>query len=56
MPGRSPSPGSGEAEIAIFRDLARVRALGRAEFAVFQDLARVRALGRAERRSSSSGT
>jgi hypothetical protein len=27
----SPSPGSGEAEFAIFRDLARVRALGRAE-------------------------
>jgi hypothetical protein len=33
---------------AVFRDLARVRALGRAEFAVFRDLARVRALGRAE--------
>jgi hypothetical protein len=27
----SPSPGSGGAEFAIFRDLARVRALGRAE-------------------------
>jgi hypothetical protein len=35
-------------EFAVFRDLARVRALGRAEFAVFRDLARVRALGRAE--------
>jgi hypothetical protein len=44
----SPSPRSGEAEIVVFRDLARVRALGRAEFAVFRDLARVRALGRAE--------
>jgi hypothetical protein len=44
----SPSPRSGEAEIVIFRVLARVRALGRAEFTVFQDLARVRALGRAE--------
>jgi hypothetical protein len=44
----SPSPGSGEAEVVVFRDLARVRALGRAEFAVFRDLARVRALGRAE--------
>jgi hypothetical protein len=31
--GLSPclSPGSGEAEFAVFRDLARVRALGRAE-------------------------
>jgi hypothetical protein len=37
----SPSPGSGEAEIVVFRDLARVRALGRVEFAVFRDLARV---------------
>jgi hypothetical protein len=27
----SPSPGSGGAESAVFRDLARVRALGRAE-------------------------
>jgi hypothetical protein len=27
----SPSPGSGGAEFAVFRDLARVRALGRAE-------------------------
>jgi hypothetical protein len=27
----SPSPGSGEAEFIVFRDLARVRALGRAE-------------------------
>jgi hypothetical protein len=27
----SPSPGSGRAELADFRDLARVRALGRAE-------------------------
>jgi hypothetical protein len=27
----SPSPGSGGAEFAIFRDLARVRALGRTE-------------------------
>jgi hypothetical protein len=43
-----PSPGSGGAEFAVFRDLARVRALGRAEFAVFRVLARVRALGRAE--------
>jgi hypothetical protein len=50
LPGLSPSPspGSGGAEFAVFRDLARVRALGRAEFAVFRDLARVRALGRAE--------
>jgi hypothetical protein len=33
LPGLSPSPspGSGGAEFAIFRDLARVRALGRAE-------------------------
>jgi hypothetical protein len=33
LPGLSPipSPGSGEAEFAVFRDLARVRALGRAE-------------------------
>jgi hypothetical protein len=30
-PGRSPSPGSGGAEFAVFRDLARIRALGRAE-------------------------
>jgi hypothetical protein len=30
-PGRSPSPRSGEAEFAVFRELARVRALGRAE-------------------------
>jgi hypothetical protein len=30
-PGLSPSPGSGGAEFAVFRDLARVRALGRAE-------------------------
>jgi hypothetical protein len=29
--GLSPSPGSGGAEFAVFRDLARVRALGRAE-------------------------
>jgi hypothetical protein len=51
LPGLSPSPspGSGGVEFAVFRDLARVRALGRAEFAVFRDLARVRALGRAER-------
>jgi hypothetical protein len=27
----SPSPGSGRAEFVVFRDLARVRALGRAE-------------------------
>jgi hypothetical protein len=27
----SPSPGSGGAEFVVFRDLARVRALGRAE-------------------------
>jgi hypothetical protein len=47
-PSPSLSPGSGEAEIVVFRDLARVRALGRAEFAVFRDLARFRALGRAE--------
>jgi hypothetical protein len=49
LPGLSPSPspGSGGAEFAVFRDLARVRALSRAEFAVFQDLAR--ALGRAKR-------
>jgi hypothetical protein len=33
LPGLSPSPspGSGGAEFAVFRDLARVRALGRAE-------------------------
>jgi hypothetical protein len=33
LPGLSPSPslGSGEAEFAIFRDLARVRALGQAK-------------------------
>jgi hypothetical protein len=33
LPGLSPSPSprSGGAEIAVFRDLARVRALGRAE-------------------------
>jgi hypothetical protein len=33
LPGLSPSPspGSGRAEFAVFRDLARVRALGRAE-------------------------
>jgi hypothetical protein len=37
----SPSPGSGGAEFAVFRDLARVRA---------------RALGRVERSSPSSGT
>jgi hypothetical protein len=30
-PSPSPSPGSGGAEFAVFRDLARVRALGRAE-------------------------
>jgi hypothetical protein len=30
-PGLSPSPGSGGAEFAVFRGLARVRALGRAE-------------------------
>jgi hypothetical protein len=30
-PRSSPSPGSGGAEFAVFRDLARVRALGRAE-------------------------
>jgi hypothetical protein len=47
-PSPSPSPRSGEEEIVVFWDLARVRALGRAEFAVFRDLARVRALGRAE--------
>jgi hypothetical protein len=47
-PSPSLSPGSSEAEIVVFWDLARVRALGRAEFAVFRDLARVRALGRAE--------
>jgi hypothetical protein len=43
--------GSGGAEFAVFRVLARVRALGSggAEFAVFRVLARVRALGRAER-------
>jgi hypothetical protein len=29
--GPSPSPGSGGAEFVVFRDLARVRALGRAE-------------------------
>jgi hypothetical protein len=34
LPGLSPSPspGSGGAEFAVFRDLARVRALGRAEW------------------------
>jgi hypothetical protein len=39
--------GSGGAEFAVFRVLARVRALGSggAEFAVFRVLARVRALG-----------
>jgi hypothetical protein len=47
-PSPNPSPRSGEAEIVVFWDLARVRALGRAEFAVFRDLARVRALGRVE--------
>jgi hypothetical protein len=31
LPGLSPSPGSGGAEFAVFRGLARVRALGRAE-------------------------
>jgi hypothetical protein len=33
LPGLSPSPspGSGEAEFAVFRGLARVRTLGRAE-------------------------
>jgi hypothetical protein len=33
LPGlsQSPSPGSGGAEFVVFRDLARVRALGRAE-------------------------
>jgi hypothetical protein len=33
LPGLSPSPspGSGEAEFAVFQDLARVRALGRAK-------------------------
>jgi hypothetical protein len=30
-PSPIPSPGSGEAEIIVFWDLARVRALGRAE-------------------------
>ena len=30
-PGRSPSPGSGGAEFAVFRDIARVRAVGRVE-------------------------
>jgi hypothetical protein len=30
-PSPSPSPGSGGAEFAVFRDLARVRALGRAD-------------------------
>ena len=42
--------GSGEAEFAVFRVLARVRALGSggAEFAVFRGRARVRALGQAE--------
>jgi hypothetical protein len=44
-----PSPGSGEAEFAVFWGRAQVRALGRAEFAVFRDLARVRALGRVKR-------
>jgi hypothetical protein len=29
--GPSPSPGSGGAEFTVFRDLARVQALGRAE-------------------------
>jgi hypothetical protein len=53
LPGLSPSPspGSGGAEFAVFRDLARVRALGRAERSSPSSgtLARVRALGRAER-------
>jgi hypothetical protein len=31
-PSPSPSPGSGGAEFAVFRGLARVRALGRAEW------------------------
>jgi hypothetical protein len=44
LPGLSPSPspGSGGAEFAVFRDLARVRALGRAErsflWCLLQDL------------------
>jgi hypothetical protein len=46
----SPSPGSGGAEFAVFRDRARVRALGRAERSSPSSgtLAQVRALGRAE--------
>jgi hypothetical protein len=53
----SPSPGSGGAEFVVFRDLARVRALGRVERSSSSSgtLARVRALGRAERSSPSSG-
>jgi hypothetical protein len=49
LPGLSPSPspGSGGAEFAVFRNLARVRALGRAE--------RSSPWGRAKRSSLSSG-
>jgi hypothetical protein len=56
-PRPSPIPESGEAEFVVFRDRARVRALGsgEAEFVVFRGRARVRALGRARRSSSSSG-
>jgi hypothetical protein len=55
-PRPSPIPESGEAEFVVFRDRARVRALGsgEAEFVVFRGRARVRALGRARRSSSSS--
>jgi hypothetical protein len=59
LPGLSPSPspGSGGAMFAVFRGLARVRALGRAERSSPSSgaLAHVRALGRAERSSPSSG-